>query len=108
MIKVSESPSGDVCWLVEVFKDESGKYSSYAPVRLMSVEELEEAHKDVKRDGINYYFWDNGKFNWKNEYNEWVWTPDTSLKERVEKRVATTQKIAKKVLSKISDYLDRV
>ena len=108
MIKVSESPSGDVCWLVEIFKDENGSYSTYIPVRLMSIKEVEAAYLDVKRDGVNYYFWNNGKFRWSKEHNEWMWKPDTSLKERVEKRIETTHKKAKKVLSKISDYIDRV
>ena len=108
MIKVSESPSGDVCWLVEIFKDKGGMYSTYSPVRLMSIKEVETAHTDIKRDGVNYYFWDNGKFNWSNEYNEWMWKPNISLKEKVEKRAKTTHKVAKKIFSRITDYLDRV
>ena len=108
MIKVSEGHSGDICWLVEVFEDHAGVYSSYSPVRLMSVEEVESAHADIIRDGVNCYFWNNGKFNWSNEYNEWIWKPSTSLKEKVEKRAKTTHKVAKKIFSRITDYLDRI
>ena len=48
----------------------------------MSPDELELAHSDVQRDGINRWFYENGTFNF--EYDEelgerrWDWQPHKS------------------------------
>lgn len=50
--------------LVELYPDENGNYTSFCDARLMTVEELENALSDIKNDGINEYFFNNGEFIW--------------------------------------------
>ena len=38
---------------------------SYSDARLATPAELEMAYNDVKRDGVNHWFYDNGEFEWK-------------------------------------------
>jgi hypothetical protein len=69
LIKVSIEDEGteseeQINHLVELYPDENGNYTSFCDARPMSVEDLELALKDIKIDGINKYFFDNGKFNW--------------------------------------------
>jgi len=77
MIKVAEDEFGegsdDVCEIVEVFQSESEEYTSFSKPFLSSIEDLNIAHKDINRDGINTWFYDNGKFIWKEEFNFWDW-----------------------------------
>ena len=51
--------------LVELFPDENGNYTSFCDARIMSIEELEFALSDIRSDGINEYFFNNGKFNYE-------------------------------------------
>jgi len=64
--------------LVELYNLEHGPF--FHEARLSSPEELEMAYKDVKSDGINYWFYDNGKFKWdqREDTNNftWHWTPN--------------------------------
>lgn len=50
--------------IVELYPDKNQNYTSFCNSRLMSAEELEFALNDIKEDGINEYFFDNGKFTW--------------------------------------------
>lgn len=55
-----------------------GEYSAFCRARLQSLEEIEQALRDIKRDGINTWFYDNGIFEFKEEteykHYEWDWT----------------------------------
>jgi hypothetical protein len=69
LIKVSIEDEGtefeeQINHLVELYPGENGNYTSFCNARLITVEELEFALNDIKTDGINEYFFDNGKFNW--------------------------------------------
>jgi hypothetical protein len=69
LIKVSIDNEGtefeeQINRLVELYPDENGNYTAFCDARLMTLEELEFALKDIKEDGINEYFFRNGKFNW--------------------------------------------
>ena len=70
LIKVAVEDAGteyeeQINKLVELYADKNQKYTSFCNARIMSVEELEFALNDVKQDGINEYFFDNGKFTTK-------------------------------------------
>lgn len=64
---------GDYCELVELYLDDNNEYTSFCKARVNSLEELENAIKDVKRDGINTWFSDNGVFSWRKEDKFWDW-----------------------------------
>jgi hypothetical protein len=51
--------------LVELYPDENGNYAAFCEARLMSIEEIEAALNDIKSDGINEHFFDNGRFTWE-------------------------------------------
>jgi len=74
----------EVCELVELYPlGDNGEYNAWCKARLGSLEELENAYKDVKRDGVNRYFYDNGTFKWEWEdgHGWWDWTPNDSSKD---------------------------
>jgi hypothetical protein len=69
LIKVSIEDEGtefeeQINHLVELYPDENGNYTAFCNARLVSIEELDFALNDIKADGINEYFFNNGKFNW--------------------------------------------
>jgi hypothetical protein len=69
LIKVSIDDEGtefeeQINRLVELYPDENGNYTAFCDARLMTLEELGFALEDIKTDGINEYFFNNGKFNW--------------------------------------------
>ena len=41
-----------------------------------SLEELEQAVEDIKRDGVNTWFWENGKFYWNKYMGATDWRPN--------------------------------
>jgi len=70
LIKISTEYEGteleeQINHLVELYPDENENYTSFCDARIMSIEELESALNDIKSDGINEYFFNNGKFNYK-------------------------------------------
>ncbi len=76
MIKVAEEHGEDVCELVEVYSQSgliSGPYTSFCRPFLTSIKCLQMALKDVERDGINTWFWENGTFSWKQNEYFWDW-----------------------------------
>ena len=83
LIKVAIEEEGTDCeeqvnLLVELYPlGENGEYNSFCTARIQSIEELQNAQADVKRDGINTWFYDNGTFTWDTCKNcmqgEWSW-----------------------------------
>ena len=77
MIKIAEGThvdiDKDVCELVELFQNDEGEYTSFSQPFLTHPHDLELALKDVKRDGINYYFYNNGTFAWQKDACFWDW-----------------------------------
>ena len=67
MILVEKDQAGDesenIHELVELYEDDDGNWNSFCKARIMSVVELERAHEDVKRDGVNTWFYENGEFS---------------------------------------------
>ena len=83
LVEVCESTGEEVCELVELYAlDKENEYGMWCQARIMSPDELELAHSDVQRDGINRWFYENGTFNF--EYDEelgerrWDWQPHKS------------------------------
>lgn len=78
MIKVGEHSDGfEVGLLVEILYDEEGRMSSYTKADLVTIKELEMAHRDVQSQGgklINY-FYENGSFT---PDQEWIPTHSKS------------------------------
>jgi hypothetical protein len=57
-----------------------GEYDAFCVAHLQTVEDLKRATRDIERDGINTWFYENGTFEWKRKNHEWVWdwTKNTS------------------------------
>jgi len=76
LVKVCMDGDDDYCELMELYDDENGQYNSFCKARIHSIEELEAAYKDIKEDGINTWFYENGKFTLSPiEDKEWDWEP---------------------------------
>ena len=77
MIKVAEDlwseNRKDTCELVELHENKNGAYISFSKPFITCFEDLELAYKDVCQDGLNTWFFDNGKFKWDNTYMFWDW-----------------------------------
>ncbi len=80
MIKVSEEIDldtneviGDVCELVELHCNEEGEYSSFQKPSITSPECLYMLISDFTNDGVNTWFWNNGRFTWSTREKFWSW-----------------------------------
>lgn len=78
-----------ICLLVELFQNEDGEYTSFSPANIRTPAELECAHIDVKSDGINTYFFENGSWTFEPQRDitergyQYYWTPrDAEAYER--------------------------
>ena len=72
--------------LVELYPlGDSGEYDSFCFARLQSIEEIQNAQKDIEHDGINEWFYDNGVFEWKVCSNcaqsDWDWIRSKRVEE---------------------------
>lgn len=80
LVKISQIPgsseSEEVCELVELFQNEDGEYTSFSQPFITGPDDLELAHFDVKKDGVNRWFYENGKFSWSTEFSFWDWKRD--------------------------------
>jgi hypothetical protein len=81
LVEICERTGEEICELVELYAmDEKNGYSTWCKARIMSVEELEMAHYDVQREGINRWFYENGTFTYEldEEMGErgWNWEPN--------------------------------
>ena len=66
--------------LVELYPlGDNEEYNSFCNANPQSIEELQNAQKDIKRDGINEWFFNNGAFEWEacNScfQGKWGWSP---------------------------------
>ena len=59
--------------LVELYENAEGDYDSFCRARINSLEELENAYNDIKKDGPNIWFTENGVFSWNSEEKFWDW-----------------------------------
>jgi len=82
LIKVAlDGPSFDtvqINMLVELYPlGKTGKYDTFCRASLQTLEDIEMAKRDIERDGINEYFFNNGTFKWVSgkEAHDWDWTP---------------------------------
>ena len=77
MILVEVADDGEeTCELVELYDmDEDGYHEAFCRSRVMSPEELAAAAKDVERDGVNRWFFENGTFAWQfsEDRSWWNW-----------------------------------
>ena len=78
MILVDVTAAGEeICQLSELYN--IGGLPAFCDATLMSPIELIQAAKDVHRDGINRWFYENGTFSWEKEEGmskyTWDWTP---------------------------------
>jgi len=80
MIKVAEEfdletneKIEDVCELVELHQDSLGEWIRFYRPTLTSPSCLNIATVEVMKDGVNTWFWENGKFSWSMEEKFWRW-----------------------------------
>jgi len=80
MIKVAEEfdletdeKIEDICELVELYQNNTGEWISFCRPSLTSPSCLSVATIEVMKDGINTWFWENGKFSWSMEEKFWRW-----------------------------------
>ena len=63
------------CMLVELYDmEDNGEYNSYCKARINNPWALKCAAKDVERDGINEWFFNNGTFNYDHIEDSWIYT----------------------------------
>jgi len=63
LVKIDEEEGEDVCELFELYDtDGDGEFHSFCCPRLGSVEALRLALSSVEADGVNTWFWKNGRF----------------------------------------------
>lgn len=64
----------DVNEFVELYDvDNNGEYASFCPPKINDFANLELAYKDIKRDGINTWFYDNGQFKYNVKESKYDW-----------------------------------
>jgi hypothetical protein len=80
MIKVSEEIDletneviGDICELVELYSDKTGEWYHFCKPSITSPEYLYMAFSDIANDGVNKWFWNNGRFTWSIKDKFWNW-----------------------------------
>jgi len=71
--KAQHEDEEDCCELVELYSDDNGEFTSYCKPRVCTVDALKLACKDVEKDGINTYFYDNGTFEYNFVEKDWDW-----------------------------------
>jgi hypothetical protein len=78
----------EVCELVEVYNlDDGSGYSCFCKANLISPDDIKIAAKDIERDGINRWFYDNGSFSYVFEDDiGWRWTWDSNKSEDDEEK----------------------
>ena len=68
----------EVCQLSELYNIEGDP--AFCKTDLLSSWELMQAAKDVQRDGVNRWFYENGTFSWEKEEGmskySWDWSPN--------------------------------
>lgn len=97
MIKVSEEIDldtdeviSDICELVELHSNKEGAWSCFCKPSITSLECLHIAYVDVVNDGVNTWFWNNGRFTWSIEDKFWSW--ERSQNTAPDKRVQTNSR----------------
>lgn len=89
MIKVGQEYDDEIGLIVEVVYDKEGNLDGFSPASINSIEELNMIHKDVsKQEGkLNTWFWDNGTFTHKAEWNgesfdhRYSWVPTKPVED---------------------------
>ena len=81
LVEICERTGEEICELVELYTlEKEDEYSVWCQARLMSPDELELAHADVQRDGINRWFYENGTFSFEHDAEmgtrQWNWEPN--------------------------------
>ena len=60
-----ECPDGHKpkCFIAEVYDlDRDGHYESFCEASIESMEDLKKAYEDIMQDGVNMWFYTNGRF----------------------------------------------
>ena len=73
LVLVRQDGGRDTCQIYELYKDIQGQWTSFSSPRIDSVEDVEKLHRDIKKDGINKWFYNNGEFLYNSQKNEWEW-----------------------------------
>ena len=85
LIKVYDEPTFDTSqtnMLVELYPlGEGGEYNTFCRAGLQTLEEIEMAKRDIERDGINEYFFNNGTFKWVPEKEDWEYQRKKGTKD---------------------------
>jgi hypothetical protein len=77
LVQKGNTPDEDQCELVELYSNEDKEYTSFCKAVIISKEDLFRAYEDVDRDGVNTYFYDNGKFYYNSETDWWDYLPNS-------------------------------
>jgi hypothetical protein len=84
LVEITKETGEEICELVELYAlDNDDEYSMWCQARIMSPDELEIAHSDVQRDGVNRWFYENGIFSYELDEDigerRWHWEPNEDL-----------------------------
>jgi len=81
LVEICERTGEEICELVELYTlEKEDEYSVWCQARIMSPDELEMAYHDVRRDGVNRWFYENGTFSRELDEDmgmrQWNWQPN--------------------------------
>ena len=72
----------ETCELVELYSLEGSGYFSFCKANLLSIDDLKAAAEDVLADGVNRWFYENGKFSLETDKvsgKSWNWEAEKPL-----------------------------
>ena len=63
----------EICQIYELYQDTDGDWTLFANAFVDSVEDVEKLYENIKTDGINRWFYENGDFLYNAEKERWEW-----------------------------------
>ena len=73
LVLVAESNSKRTGQIYELYPNTKGEWTMLARPTINSVEDIEKLYNDVRRDGVNTWFYKNGSFSYDPEKEKWEW-----------------------------------
>ena len=73
LVLVGSRNNKQICEIYELYQDENDEWTLFAAALVDSMEEVEKLYNDIKRDGMNTWFYENGKFLYNLEKEKWEW-----------------------------------
>jgi|7_EtaG_2_1085326.scaffolds.fasta_scaffold00505_19 hypothetical protein len=73
LILVEESQDKQSCQIYELYQNQNDEWTILAKPSIDSLDNVEKLYADIKADGINRWFYDNGIFLYHSDKEKWEW-----------------------------------